>query len=302
MAGELITTDGQMEWRGLLLGERSPYAGRILTGWDDLPPLDDGTVLRAQQHGAVPGRLLARARVLSWDAELIPEDPAADALWPQYLAALRAATGIQQDEQPLVVQLGGQRLQVMARVTARTIPADQQYTWGYPKISLEWTCSDPLRYDTAAQSVQTGLPTAETGLVWGSPETGLAWGSPAETGLVWGSPGSTGDVLCTNAGDTSTGVAIEIHGPCVTPSITVYGTTTVLEYALTLTAADVLYIDTQAGTVLLGGQDRQGTATARSVPEESVRIPPGDTVLSFRSADPATTAASATVRWRSAYW
>lgn len=307
MAGELITTDGQMEWMGLLLGERSPYAGRVLTGWDDLPQLDDGSVLRAQQHGAWVGQLLARERVMSWDAELIPEDPATDALWPQYLAALRTATAIRQDEQPLIVQLAGQRLLVMARITARSIPGSQQYTWGNPQISLEWTCSDPRRYSVTAQAATTALPSGEAGLSWGNPEStsGLSWGSPeATSGLSWGAPGSTGDITATNAGDADTHPIIEIRGPVTTPRVSILGTGLVLEYGITLAATDTLLIDTWAGTVTLAGQDRLGTATVRSVPEGAFVLPAGTTsTLSFRSADAAPDpAASCTVRWRNAYW
>ncbi len=306
MAGELVTTDGQIEWRGLLLGEHSPYAGRVLTGWDDLPALDDGSTPRAQQPGAHLGQLLARTRVLTWDAQLIPESPDDDAHWPQYLAALRAVTGIRQDEQPLIVQLAGVRRLMMARITARQIPADQQYTWGYPKLGLEWTCSDPRRYDVAEQAATTSLPSGEAGLSWGNPEAtgGLSWGNPeTASGLSWGAPGSTGDITAANLGDADTHPIIEIRGPVTTPRISVPGTDLLLEYGITLAATDTLIIDTWAGTVTLAGQDRLGTATARSIPEGSFVLAAETTsTLSFRSADAAATDASCTVRWRNAYW
>ncbi|MFE2912814.1 phage tail family protein [Kitasatospora indigofera] len=301
MAGELVTTDGQIQWGNLLLGEGSPYAGRALTGWDSLPDLDDGSTLRAQQHGSWPGQLLARPRVLAFDFELIPESQAADSSWPTYLAALRAATTVAQDEQALVIQLAGQRLLVMARVTRRIITADQAFTWGHPKCAIEWTCSDPRRYEVNEQSTSAVLPTAETGLSFGSPtETGLSFGSPVETGLNFGTAGATGNMTIVNAGDTETYPVIEIRGPVTTPTV-VLGSLR-LEYAITLGAADTLIVDTRAGTVTLGGQSRIHTATARSVVEGAFLLPPGTSTVSFR-ADPGSTdpAAQATVRWRSAY-
>ncbi|MFF1793340.1 phage tail protein [Kitasatospora sp. NPDC058263] len=307
MAGELITTDGQIEWRGLLLGERSPYAGRLLAGWDSLPDTDDSSAPRAQQHGAYPGRLLARQRVLTWDAELIPEDPAQDALWPQFLAQLRTVTGLRQDEQPLVVRLAGQTLLVRGRITHRVIPSDQTYTAGHPEISLEWTCSDPLRYSLEETSAVTLLPQPSQGLDWGdgASPAGLDWhDGAAPAGLDWGTTGSTGDLTVTNSGDADTPVIIEFRGPVTTPSVRLQETGQVLEYDLVLAASDVLTVDTAEGTVTLAsGASRLGTVTPRSGPEQAFLLPPGSSTLSFRDGPNSTgTAASMTVRYRSAHW
>ncbi|MFD0572651.1 phage tail protein [Kitasatospora gansuensis] len=260
---------------------------------------------RAQEHGAYPGRLLAQRRVITFEFELIPENPADDVLWPQYLTALRTATAVRQDEQPLVVQLAGQRLLAFARITRRAIPADQAFTRGYPAGALQWEASDPRLYDVLLQSAGTGLPAPESGLPWGSPtETGLAWGSPAETGLAWGTSGSSGDITCTNSGTADTNPVIEITGPATRPSLTRLADNTVLEYDLVLTAADTLVIDTGAGTVTLGGQSRIGTATNRSVPEGLFTLPAGSTsTISFRSGDAVPSpSAGAVLRWRSAHW
>ncbi|PBC80194.1 hypothetical protein BX265_5034, partial [Streptomyces sp. TLI_235] len=112
-----------------------------------------------------------------------------------------------------------------------------------------------------------------------NPESGagLAWGNPeSAVGLAWGTPGSTGDVIATNSGDADAHPLIEIRGPATTPLITLQGTGVLLEYDLTLTATDTLTIDAWAGTVLLGGQSRIGSATLRSQPEgrSSSRLAP----------------------------
>lgn len=299
MAGELITRDQQIQWATKLWGDGTDVQIGQVSGWDTLPGLDSGTVARAQQHGAYAGRLLAQSRIITADGVITAAD------LPTARRALLAATSLLQDEQPLVIRLAGESLLVNARVIARAIPNDGSFTAGTPTVTIAWEATDPRRYQLTEQTAVTGLPTSEAGLSWGSPsETGLAWGSPSETGLAWGSPGATGDALVTNSGDAEAHPVIEIRGPCTTPSITVRGTSRVLEYGLTLAASDTLTIDCWAGTVLLGGQDRLGTATARSVPEGLITIPPGTTTtLSFRSADLSPDpAASATVRWRSAYW
>lgn len=297
MAGELITADQQIQWAGMLWGDGTIFSVGDVPGWEDLPGLDSGSVPRAQQHGSLPGQLLAQGRSITCNMQVTgqPSD------WPAVRRSLLAATSLNQDEQALVIQLAGQQLMVNARITRRVIPTDSAYTAGNPAVSLLWEASDPRRYSVAQAATSAVLPTAETGLSFGSPtETGLSFGSPTEVGLSFGTAGATGDLIVTNDGDTNTHPTIEIRGPVTTPTITLGSLR--LEYAITLGAADTLIVDTWAGTVLLGGQSRINTATSRSAPEGAFVLPPGQSVLSFR-ADPGSTdpAAQATVRWRSAY-
>ncbi|MEU1506425.1 phage tail protein [Kitasatospora sp. NPDC005748] len=296
MAGELITGDLQIQWAGQLWGDGTDYSVVEIPGWEDLPGVDSGSSLRAQQIGALPGQLLAQARSITCTMQ-VTADPAN---WPAIRRALMTATTIRQDEQPLVVQLAGQKLLVNARITRRAVATTTAGVLGNPLVTLLWEASDPRRYDVAEQSASAVLPTVETGLSFGTPtETGLSFGTP-ESGLNFGTPGATGDLLVVNAGDTAAHPVIELRGPVVTPTVTLGSVR--LEYAITLGATDVLVVDTWAGTVTLGGQSRISTATNRSVPEGLFTIPPGQSVINFR-ADPSSTdpAAQATVRWRSAY-
>ena len=310
MAGELVTGPGLIQWGSLLLG-RSQAAGvatsyrwRSITGWEETPGLDSGTQLRAQQHGGWPGRQLAQTRIITLEG-LMVRVPAGQI--GSAVRTLAAATAIGlEEEAPLVVQLDERGpLLVNARVLRRELPVDPRWQLGHSAGgAIQWEASDPRRYSLTEQVASSALPQPEAGLAWGSPsETGLAWGSPAETGLVWGTPGSTGDLLCLNSGDAPVHPVIEVRGPVTTPALTLLGTGVLLEYDLTLGATDVLVVDTWAGTVLLGGQSRIGYATARSQPEGALTLPPGTNTITFRSADAIPNpAASATVRWRSAYW
>ncbi|WP_457028112.1 phage distal tail protein [Kitasatospora sp. P5_F3] len=307
MAGELVTGPGLIQWGSTLLGRfqdggvTTSYRWRRITGWEETPTQDSGTTLRAQQHGAYPGRLLAQTRIITVEDVMVRVPPGQIGT---AIATLAAATPIgQDDEQPLVIQLDERGpLLVWARVLRRALPVDPRWQLGHSAGgAIQWEASDPRRYSVAESSTSAVLPTAETGLSFGSPsETGLSFGSPTEVGLSFGTAGATGDLLVTNAGNTATHPVIELRGPVTTPTVTLGALR--LEYAITLGAADTLIIDTSAGTVLLGGQSRIHTATSRSVPEGAFVLPPGQSVVSFR-ADPGSTdpAAQATIRWRSAY-
>lgn len=139
----LVTRDGQVQFGALLMGEGTDVHGRQLTGWDDLPDLDDASQPMPATHGAWPGWLLAGPRVLVFDFLL--HHPRGAAGLPETLHELRRATGLHQQEHGLVVQLAGARRLMWARVTRRSLPADQDYTWGQPTGAIEWTCSDPRR-------------------------------------------------------------------------------------------------------------------------------------------------------------
>ncbi|WP_432155525.1 phage distal tail protein [Streptomyces sp. bgisy153] len=122
--------------------------------------------------------------------------------------------------------------------------------------------------------------------------------------LDFGTPGSTGRLSVVNTGTAETHPVVEFRGPVTMPSLTNITTGDVLEYDLPLAAGDVLVVDTLAGTVTLNGTaSRLGTASNRSVPEQTFTFPPGTTPLMFRAApgsnDPA---ASVVVRYRAAYW
>ncbi|GAA1977440.1 phage distal tail protein [Kitasatospora viridis] len=311
MAGELVTGPGLIQWGTLLLGRSraggvatTPYRWGTITGWEETPALDSGTVARAQDIGAWPGRFLSQVRTITVPDLTIRTAPGA---LGTAVRTLELSTGPGPNtEQPLVVQLDERGpLLVWARLTRRALPVTPTWQVGWTAGgALQWECSDPRRYVVAEQSAVTGLPAPESGLSWGAPsETGLSWGSPTETGLAWGTPGSTGDVAVTNSGTAHANPIIEFRGPVTTPSITLLSTGQVLEYGITLALGDVLTVDTWAGTVLLGGQSRIATATLRSSPEGSFVLPAGTSTLSFRAAPGSTDpAASATVRYRSAYW
>lgn len=299
--GELVTRPGHVQYGDLLFGPGTPYRWQQITGWEDLPGLDSGTVARADAHGAFPGLLLAQSRTIGLDG-LIVRAPRATV--GAVVGALNAGTAPVVDELPFVAWLDERGpLLAYARAVKRAIPAGKGYTLGViTGGALEFEATDPRRYELTERTATATLPMAEQGLDWQADEQGV------EGGLAWplefGEIGSTGALSVTNRGEAATHPVIVFRGPAVRPALTNIATGDVLEYDLPLAAGDVLEVDTRAGTVTLNATaSRLYTATSRSVPEQTFTLAPGTTNLTFR-ADPALSdpAASVVVRYRSAYW
>ncbi|MFJ8146982.1 hypothetical protein ACIQ6R_18170 [Streptomyces sp. NPDC096048] len=308
-AGDRVTRPGHIQYGALLIGPGTPYRWKNLTGWEELPALDSGTVARSDAHGAFPGRLLAQARTIGLDGLMVraPRDRIG-----AVVGALNAGTAIVEDEQPLAVWLDERGpLLAYARAVRRIVPTGIGYRVGSIQDgAVQWEATDARRYALTEQSATARLPAPEPGLDWNIASGPEALGWPLE----FGTPGSTGALSATNAGDAPAHPVIEFRGPVVRPSLTKVGTGEVLEYDLPLAADDVLTVDTGAGTVMLNGTaSRIGTVTNRSVPEQTFTLAGGELVgdvlvpattpLIFRAAPGSTDpAASVTVRWRSAYW
>ncbi|MGW2497289.1 phage distal tail protein [Streptomyces pseudogriseolus] len=307
-AGDQVTRPGHVQYGDLLLGPGTPYRWRDMTGWEELPALDSGTVPRAGAHGSLPGLLLAQPRRIGMDP-LIIRAPASSI--GAVVAALNAGTVPVEDEQPFVAWLDERGpLLAYARAVRRAVPTGKGYRVGViVGGAIEWEATDPRRYEVAERTATATLPAAEPGLDWGvsgAVEDGLDWNvaGAAEGGLAFGEPGSTGALLAVNEGDAPSHPVVEFRGPVTRPALTNLATGDVLEYDIPLAAGDVLTVDTRAGTVQLNSAaSRIYTATARSVPEQTFTLACGTTNLTFRAAPGSTDpAASVTVRWRSAYW
>ncbi|WP_405204424.1 phage tail family protein [[Kitasatospora] papulosa] len=304
--GDRVTRPGHVQYGDLLFGPGTPYRWQRITGWEDLPALDSGTVARSDTHGAFPGQLLAQARTIGLEG-LIVRAPRATI--GAVVGELNAGTVPAVDERPFVAWLDDRGpLLVYARATRRAVPAGKGYRLGtITGGAVEFVATDPRRYDLAERVTSASLPAAEPGLDWQVDETGedgLDWQADTGAGVEFGAPGSTGSLSVSNDGDAETHPTIEFRGPVTRPALTNLATGDVLEYDLPLAAGDVLTVDTRAGTVVLNSTaSRIYTATSRSVPEQTFVITPGTTDLTFRAApgssDPA---ASATVRYRPAFW
>ncbi|MEU7046034.1 hypothetical protein AB0A77_33960 [Streptomyces varsoviensis] len=299
-AGDLVTLPGHVQYGELLLGPGTPVRWQTLTGWEESPALDSGTVNRADAHGAFPGRLLAQPRTITLDGLVLRTEPGAMSAAVRTLAA---GTALRDDELPLVIKVDqGEALVSFARCIRRAVPVGTSgYALGVATGgALQFEASDPRRYARSEQQVEARLPAPELGLDWHTalgPER-LDWP------LDFGQPGATGGMTVFNTGDAPANPVIEFRGPVARPSLTNIRTGDALEYDLALDAGDVLRVDTKTGAVTLNNTaSRLYTATSRSVPEQTFTLAPGETQLAVRAApgssDPR---ASALLRYRSAYW
>ncbi|MGW7431869.1 phage distal tail protein [Streptomyces sp. NPDC054861] len=163
--GDQVNASGHAQLGELLLGRGTPYRWRSLSGWEDLPALDSGSVNRSDAHGAILGRLLAQPRVVTLDGIQIRARRGEIGAVVQQLGA---ATTITEDEQPFVVQLDERGpLLAWVRVTARAVPVERGYTLGsITGAAVQLTASDPRRYELLERTARTGLPSDEPGLDW----------------------------------------------------------------------------------------------------------------------------------------
>ncbi|WP_414936615.1 hypothetical protein [Amycolatopsis sp. cmx-11-51] len=265
-AGDLITRDGQLEWRGILLGAGTAYGWRALEGWLDLPQMRGGDVDRPGQHGAFPGQLLAQSRTISYSFVI----SARRATREQYTAAVDLLRGVttpaeNPDEEPLVIRLHGQRWMVTARCTRRQVPTGLSFDVGYVAGALQWVATDPRLLELPAYTASTPLGAVGTG--------GL--GFPVAFPMPFGAAVRGGVITWTNAGSAEAWPLWRITGPVRGPSITRRDTGQALEFDpdWTIPAGQSVEVDTLARTVLFA--DSGVSASDRLFTRGWFSFPPG---------------------------
>jgi hypothetical protein len=272
MAGELITQDGQLEWRGVLLGASTPYRWRTLEGWLDLPEARDGDVNLDNYHGAQPGQLLLGRRTVTWTFVLSGDST--DFAGAQRI--LRAMTALDENpaEVPLVVQTDGLKAMVNARVIRRSIPQPPNNASGYSIGAIQWRATNPRILHLPQQVVSTTAPSGGTG--------GLLY--PLTYPLVYGSAQSGGTMIISNVGNAAAQPVWRIIGGSTGPTITNMDTGAQLGFntSYALPAGDGLNLSTEDRSVLLdSGVSRSNQLVVR----QWFTLPVGTTRIRFDSSD-----------------
>ena len=295
MAGELITADSQIEWRGLLLGSGTPLRLVELTGWWDLPGVRGGVVPLSDRHGGYQGPQRSASRVIT--ATLTSR--ATRAGLPAVLAVLRAATAPAEVpiEEALVIRRHGLTLIVDARCVRRRVPDDVVAAHGHAVVTLQWEASDPRLYAATEQITPLGLaaPSSTGGLDFASGGLDFSGG-----GLDFGPPPTGGAATVTVGGHVPTWPALEIVGPVTGPTVTIgpAGRRLAFDGTWSVLAGQTLFIDTHPARrtcVIAGVSVRQ-----RMVAAEWTPLDPGPTAVRYTAAayDPTTVLR---VRSRDAY-
>jgi hypothetical protein len=280
VAGELVVGPGLVQYGDLLLGRcraegvETPYRWSNLSGWDESPAVDSGTVLRPTSHGGWPGPHYAQTRIITLDEIRVRTAPGG--IGPA-VAAFEAGLPIGRDEEvPLTVQLDSRGPRTAyARVLRRFLPATRTRGLGQEAGGIvQWEASDPRLYDPADPVVGTGLP---------SPPAGYAYNITYP--IDYGTAGSTGSAAFSNLGNADSHPVLTITGDCELPAVTHVGSGRVLEFDVELAVGDTLVVDCWAGSVLLNGlSSRLSTLTARSSLLRAFVLAPGTNELSFRAA------------------
>lgn len=247
-AGDLITADWQLEWRGTLLGSGTPYGWSDLDGWLSLPGMRVDDQARPGRHGAYAGQQLSDERVVTYEFTVLPY---AGQTFAQAVDTLRRITAVEEapDEEPLVVRLSGTAWLVNARCTRRSLPVDRMYAAQARTSAVQWVATDPRLYSPAQQSLTVGLPSPGAG--------GLVF--PLVFPLTFGTGLAGGNMALANTGTVTTWPTWQITGPVTGPVISNVDTGQVLSFdpAFAVAAGQTLIIDTDARTVTLQGVNRR---------------------------------------------
>lgn len=278
MAGELITQDGQIEWRGVLLGAGSNFRLRTLEGWLDMPNVRTGDVAFDNVHGAQPGQMLLEPRVITL-AFGMSNLAATDFAAAQTL--LRAITAPSENpvEEPLVIQWDGVKAMVMARCERRSIPTPRSNASGFSVGAVQWRATNPRLLHLPQQAPSTPAPSGGTG--------GVSY--PLVYPLVYGTAQVGGTLLLSNAGNAPAQPVWRVDGASTGPTITYLdtGQQLALQPAYVLPAGQSLFLSTEDRSVLLGsGVSRSNVLQTRGW----FTLPPGVTSrVRFDSTDHAGT-------------
>lgn len=284
--GGLVWQDGQVQYGDTLLGSKTRAGLRELIGWRDLPDVEVSDSPRTQAHGDNPGTAYAGSAVVT-GIFLLRGSQESKAL---ALDAIERATRLDGVERPLVVADGaGSPTLRMAKVIGRTLPQDRNFKHAPVEVSVQWSCSDPRRYQLETVTASLSMVTTVGGLDY--PLT-----YPLEYGTIVGN----NSIQLSNPGSADAPLIVQFYGPLIRPGLSCPSAGWAMQFDTTLAEGEALTVDTREGTVRLNGDaDRLYTITPTSDPIEGCAIPAGATAQVSLTAESGTGTAS--VAYRPAY-
>lgn len=288
-AGDLITSDGQLEWRSTLLGTGTAYGMTKLEGWlGDLPPFRGDDFDRPSRHGQFPGASEMSKRTVTWSG-LIACTPASQlGSLRNGLQVLTAPAEVPVEEPLVIRDIGGVAWMCMARAKRRTVSIDIYTPLGYADYAIQWEATDSKLYSPALHSLPTPLATP--------PTTGLQF--PLVFPLDFGAGPVGGNLTVVNAGSVATWPTFTIVGPVTGPVVTNHATGQQLLFnpTFTITAGQTLVVDTDQRQVTLNGVAANQLLFTRGW----FPLLPGSTRIDFTSAGAYSSSALFTCSWRDA--
>lgn len=288
-AGDLITADGQLEWRSTLLGTGTAYGMTKLEGWlGDLPPFRGDDFDRPSRHGMFPGASEMSKRTITWTGRIVANPASQLGSLRNQLQVMTAPAEVPVEEPLVIRDIGGVAWMCMARCKRRSVSIDVYTPLGYADYAIQWEATDPRLYSPALHTASTGLPSP--------PTTGLQF--PLQFPLDFGAGPVGGNLTVTSAGSVAAWPTFTIAGPVTGPVLTNHATGDQLLFnpAFTITAGQSLVIDTDQKQVTLNGVPANNLLFTRGW----FPLLPGTTRVDFTSAGTYDPAAALSVSWRDA--
>lgn len=285
-AGDLITTDWEIEYRGLVMGGDNAISLVSVDGLLGARSVTSSDQPRLRRHGLRAGDDFLAGRTVVIRLEV---KGSSDADLGATLAALTAAFRPGVDEAPLVFQLppvaGGAKARIGARTRPTNIPVDLQALYLLPEVEIELFATDPKVYANDLSTASTTLPTAGGGLTFN-----------ATPDFTFGATSTGGSFVANNAGGFPTPVTFRIDGPVQEPRIINQTQDRELKLGLTVADGDHVLVDSDTRTVLLNGTASRYSDLTSS---EWFDLDPGDNDIAFFGAT--TAAGTLSASWRSAW-
>jgi hypothetical protein len=254
---------------------------QTLEGWDG-PDVRADFPEREGDHGAWPSPVYLGARPITLAGTIVaPSRTALETAMEQ----LRAAAGLTD-----TVLTVWESVPKQAVVRRSGKPLMQYVTDTVATYSVMVTAADPRRYGTVLESRTTGMPASSGGLAF-----------PVTFPITFSATGGPGQITAVNAGSFETRPVLLLAGPVVAPVVSALyadGSQRQLVYRQDLADGDVLTIDTDAHSVLLGGVSRRRFMT---VSGPWPVIPAGQSVTYLFNSTAYSATATLTVQWRSAW-
>jgi hypothetical protein len=234
-------------FNGWLFGGVDGAGVQVLTvdGLEDLPTLRTQDEGRGYSDGMFTGRDFLNGRTITMQLQVMGAGAGAGSDMQTYLQQLKqylisqtSGTGVLQIYLP---SRGVQRLN--ARVRARAIRIDPNYTYGRAEATVQFYCPDPRIYNDTVSTFTL------------NPNGGNMRTYPETFNIAYNIAGSgTTSATITNTGNYETWGTFTITGACTNPRITNITTGAYLTFpAVTMTATDTLTVNTDLKTVTFNG-------------------------------------------------
>lgn len=283
-AGDLITGDYELEYRGLLLGGDTVFSLVEGNGFLDLPEIISADNQLLRRDGLFPGDDFLGEREITLVIEIDREN--ADT----HIDNLRQAFTRAVQEFEFVFQIpdvaAGVKLVSWARPRNLRLPITLDYLYGLPIAEIRLVATDPLFYSTTELSVSTTIATSGSGRSWPT-----VW--PRE----WGTASESGSMSLTNSGIIEAPMNVRFDGPVSNPSIEDQTNGRSMSLDIDIADGDYIVIDTAQRSVLLNGTANRYSSLSLS--NGWFGVAPGTNSFVYRGTTGGT--GEVTVTWRSTW-